>query len=494
MGGVFADADFPAAFAQGKDFAGIERAIGIEGVVDAAHEVEVGVGEYEWHELGLFHADAVFSGERAADFEAVTDDFGRGLHGAFELGGVPRIVEDDGMQIAVTGVENVANLKTELRADFLDAPKGLRKLRTGDHAIQDVIAGSETAQRAEGILAAFPEKFALGIVASDADFAGLMRATNFIDCGGLRGDGFGEALYFDEQDRRAIDGKSGVDVVFDGAECPAIEHFAGRGSDAAGGDVHDGLRGIVDRIENGKQCFHGFRLARELDGDFRDEGECAFGANEQAGEVITGRVAVFAADADDFAIRKDEFERGDMIGGDAVRKGVRATGIFGDVAADGTGFPTRRIGSEIEPMRFGGAGEFIVDDAGLHDGALIFGVDFQDAVHAREDEHHSAGAGERAAGEAGAGAAADDRNFIFGGEFDALRDVIGGCGKNDDVGEAFFDGAVVFVEKEIFQLVKNGVFAKKLGQLVNEAWVHGTGNCWRTWHYSERRGAGATPR
>jgi hypothetical protein len=42
--------------------------------------------------------------------------------------------------------------------------------------------------------------------------------------------------------------------------------------------------------------------------------------------------------------------------------------------------------------------------------------------------------------------------------------------------------------------VKNGVFAKKLGQLVKEAWVHGSGNRRRPWHYSERRGAGATPR
>jgi len=71
------------------------------------------------------------------------------------------------------------------------------------------------------------------------------------------------------------------------------------------------------------------------------------------------------------------------------------------------------------------------------------------------------------------GAAADDRNFVFGGEFHALRDVLGGCGKNDDFGKAFFDGAVVFVEKEIFQLVKNGVFAKKLGQLMKEAGIMG---------------------
>src|SRR6267143_2986870 len=190
MCGLFSDADFTAAFAQGEALAGIERAIGIERVMDAAHEVEVGVGENERHELGLFHADAVFAGERAADFEAVADDFGGGLHGTFELGGIARVVEDDGMQIAITGVEDVADLKTELRADFLDAAESLRKFRTRNHAIEDVVAGSETAERAESVLAAFPEKFALGIVASNADFARVMRAANFIDGGGLGGDGF----------------------------------------------------------------------------------------------------------------------------------------------------------------------------------------------------------------------------------------------------------------------------------------------------------------
>src|ERR1700682_530068 len=148
MDGPFSDADFAAAFAQGKDFAGIERAMRIEGVVDPTHEVEVGVVENEWHELGLFHADAVFAVERAADFEAVANNFGGGLHGAFELGGIAGIIEDDGGKIAVTGVENVANLKTELRTDFLNAAEGLRKFRTRNHAIEDVVAGSETAEGA----------------------------------------------------------------------------------------------------------------------------------------------------------------------------------------------------------------------------------------------------------------------------------------------------------------------------------------------------------
>jgi hypothetical protein len=41
--------------------------------------------------------------------------------------------------------------------------------------------------------------------------------------------------------------------------------------------------------------------------------------------------------------------------------------------------------------------------------------------------------------------------------------------------------------------VKNRVFAEESDQFVNEAGIHGSGNRWRTWHYSEIWGAGATP-
>ena len=299
-----------------------------------------------------------------------------------------------------------------------------------------------------------------------------MRVANFGDGGGLRGDGFGEAFDFDEQDGGAVHGKACVDVVFDDAQGPAVEHFAGGGSDGAGGDVHDGFGGVIDRIENGEKCFDGFGLARKFDGDFGDQGEGAFGADEEAGQVVAGRFAVFAADADDFAVGEDQLECGDVIGGYAISKGVRAAGIFRDVAADGAGFPTGRIGSEIQAVRFGGTGEFVIDDAGLNDGALILGVDFENAIHAGEDEHHAAGAGERAAGEAGAGAAADDGNIVFGGEFDDAGDFVGGGGKDDDVGAALFDRAVVFVEQKVFRLVKDGSFAEEFFEFLDEARAH----------------------
>ena len=412
------NANFAAAFAEGEDFAGVEGGIGIEGVVDAAHEIEIGVGENERHELGLFHADAMFAGERAADFEAVADDLGGGLHSAFELRGIARIVEDDGVEVAVTGVKNIADLKAELRADLLNAAKGLRKLRTRDDAIEDVIAGREAAECSESVLAPFPEEFALGIVAGKANFAGVMRVANLDDGGGLRGDGFGESLDFDEENGGTVHGKTGVDVVFNGAQGPAVEHFAGGRSDGAGGDVHDGFGGGVDGIENGEKGFHGFRFARKFRRDFRNESECALRTDEETGEVVTGPIAVFAASANDFAVGEDEFERSDVIGGDAVGKRVRATGIFRDVAADGAGFPTGRIGSEVEAVMFGGAGEVVIDDPRLNDGALIFGVDFENAIHARKNDHDAAGAGECTARETCAGAATNNGGIVFVSEFD----------------------------------------------------------------------------
>ena len=467
-----ADADFAAAFAEWEDFAGIEGGVGIEGVVDAAHEIEVGIGKEERHEFGFFHADAVFAGKSAANFDAIADDFGGGFQGALELHGVAGIVEDDGMQVTVPGVEDVADLKAVLIADLSDAAQSLREFRTRNDAIKDVIAGGQATERAESVLAAFPEEVALGVVAREADFAGTVRVANFCDRGGLSGDGFGEAFDFNEENGGAVHGEACVDIVFDGAQRPAVEHFTRSGSDGASGDVDDGVGGIVDGIEDGEKCFHGFGRARKLYSDFGDQGEGAFRADEEAGKIVSVRVAVPAADANDFATGEDELKRGDVIGGDAVGEGVRAAGVFGDVAADGAGFPTRRIGGEIKTVRFGGAGEFVIDDAGLDDGAPIFDVELESTIHAREDERHAAGAGKRSAGKPRAGAATDDGDVILCGELYDARNIFGGIGKNDEVRTAFFDGAVVLIKKQILGPVKNGRGAEEFFEFANEARVH----------------------
>src|SRR5229473_6230662 len=121
--------------------------------------------------------------------------------------------------------------------------KMLPEFRTGNDAVEDVVAGGQAAERAESVFAAFPEEVALGVVAREADFAGVMRGADFGDRGGLRGDGFGEAFDFDEENGSTVHRETGMDVVFDGAQRPAIEHFASGRSDGASSDVNDGFRG-----------------------------------------------------------------------------------------------------------------------------------------------------------------------------------------------------------------------------------------------------------
>lgn len=394
----------------------------------------------------------MFASERAADFYAVADDFGGGLHGSLELAFVARIVKNDGMKIAVAGMENVADVKAVARADFADAAKGLWKFCAGDDAVKNIIAGGETAESAEGVFAAFPEELALSVVAGEADFARVMQVANLGDGNRLGGNGFRESFDFEEKNGGAVAREAGMNEVFDDAQGPAVEHFASSGSDGAGGDIYNGFRSVVHGIKNGEKSFDGFSLAGKLDGDFRDESKGTFGADEQACQIVAWRVTLGAANTHNLAVGENEFEGSDVIGGDAVSERVGAAGVFGDVATDGAGFLAGRIGREVEAMRLGGEREIVIHDARLDDGPLIFRFDRKNAIHPREDEHQTAGAGERPTGEAGSGAAANDGHIVFASEFDDLGDFLRRGWENDYFGASFFNGAVVFVEENLFRL------------------------------------------
>ena len=158
-----------------------------------------------------------------------------------------------------------------------------------------------------------------------------------------------------------------------------------------------------------------------------------------------------------------------MIGRDAIGESVRAAGIFGNVAANGAGLLARGIRSKIETIRPGGECEIEIDDTRLDDRALIFGIEFKNAVHARENNHDTACSGERAAGKAGACAAANNGDVVLCGELYDLRDLSRGGREDNDIRAPFFNRAVVLVEKNILRLKEDGGRAEKLFQFANES-------------------------
>ena len=99
-----------------------------------------------------------------------------------------------------------------------------------------------------------------------------------------------------------------------------------------------------------------------------------------------------------------------MIGGDAILETVRPAGVLGHVAADGARRLAGRIGHVLQSERRGGLGEARIDHARLQDGAAPHRVQLEDAIQAGQGDQHRVAAGDRATGEAGAGAPRHERD------------------------------------------------------------------------------------
>src|SRR5262249_38258918 len=147
--------------------------------------------------------------------------------------------------------------------------------------------------------------------------------------------------------------------------------------------------------------------------DLRHDAEGPLGADDGAGEVVSGVVLAGAAGGDDAAVRQDDLDTENVIDGDAVLEGVRSAAVGGDVAADGAGPLAGWVRRVVVAERLEGVGEPDVHDAGIDDGVAVADVDLVDLAHAGEGDHDAAADGDAAASEARAGAAGEERQVPF---------------------------------------------------------------------------------
>ena len=91
-------------------------------------------------------------------------------------------------------------------------------------------------------------------------------------------------------------------------------------------------------------------LRQDAHDDLGRDPERALAADEDAGQVVAGRVARLAAEPHDLAVGQHDLEPEHVIRGDAVLQAVRPAGVLGDVAADRARLLARRIGRVVEPV------------------------------------------------------------------------------------------------------------------------------------------------
>jgi hypothetical protein len=207
---------------------------------------------------------------------------------------------------------------------------------------------------------------------------------------------------------------------------------------------------------------------QQPDDDLGDDAERPLGADGEACEVVAGRIRRPAAQPDDTAFRRDDFEAEDVVGGGAVAEAVGAAGVLRHVATDGAGLLAGRVGRVVEAVPGDGGADVQVDDSRLHHGDPVLRVDLQDAVHTGGDDDDAAVAGDGAAGEAGAGPARRDRRLISAGDSHHFRDLLRAVRKDHGLRQAALYCRVVLVDYEVLGGVQDPFSAHGPLELPNE--------------------------
>ena len=358
--------------------------------------------------------NAVLAGDGAADRHAQLEYFAAQFLGAFQFPRLVGIVEYQRVQVAVAGMEYVADRQAVRRRQHPDLRQHLCQVPARDGAVHAVVVRREAAHGRKGSLASGPETLALRLVAGDTqiDRAGLRehRAGAF----DLGRDILASSVQFAQQDRRRLFGITGVHESFHGADGRIVEQFETRRNDAGGDDGCDGGRGGFDGIESREHDLRRLRLRQQFDGHLGDDAKQSLRAGQQGQQVIARTVERFAADGQGLALDGQDLELLDVVHGEPVFEAMHAPGVFRHVAADGAGDLRGGVRGVIEAERLGRFRDGQIGHAGLDARGAIVDVDVEYPVEARQAEQHSVAQGQRAARQARAGAARDDGYMQLG--------------------------------------------------------------------------------
>ena len=471
MGDVFAGL-LAAEARRGKNFCGIRKLQRIEGAADTLHGGKIGFGKHFGHHALFFFAHAVFTGDGASCGEAKFENFHRKCESGFFLAGNAAVVENEWMEIAVASMKNVGNAQGVFFAEPRDLAHHSRKSSAGNHAVLNDVVGRNTAHCSERGFAAFPDECALGVGLGDANFPGAIRTANFVNVR-EKGLDFGErAIKLDEKQAATV-GIVGVDGGFGGLDGEMVHHFNGGGEHAGGDDTADCGAGFVGGRKRGEERADAFGALDDAENDFRRYAERAFGANEDASEIVAGSIERFSAEMNERAVGKNDFEADDVGGGEAVLQAMRAAGVFRDVASDAADGLRRRIGRVEIFVGLDAAGDVEIDDAGFDGNASVGNVHFENAVHASKAEDYPVFDWECAAAEAGAGTARDERKFFAVAETQDGLNLLGGGRKQDGAREdAKIREAIAFVGVAFFERRDETAITDDGTKFVEDGGVH----------------------
>ncbi len=243
-------AQLGAAVQLGEDLARVEDLGRVEGAFDPLLLGEVVLVEHGLHQVALLDADAMLAGEHAADLDAEPEDVGAERLGRLDLARDVRVVEDQRVQVAVAGVEDVGDAQAVLARHLLHAVEDEGQLLARDRAVHAQIVGRQAAGGGEGVLAAGPEGQALGLALGHLAVGAAMLAGDAADDADQVVDlGRGPVELADQQGLGVARVAGGAEVL-GRVDRRVVHHLEPARDDAGGDDRGDAVAALVDGRES----------------------------------------------------------------------------------------------------------------------------------------------------------------------------------------------------------------------------------------------------
>src|SRR5215203_5253999 len=390
--------------------------------------------------------------------QAGEDDLARQLLGllAFALGVV--VVENQGMQIPIPGVEDVCDPQAVPPGELGDLAKDCRELRARDDAVLDVVVVGDAAHSTECGLASLPEEGAFVVVLGHPDLCGLVLLADLKHPSELFLHLGFRSIQLDNEHRAGV-GQAWMHGRLDGLHGQAVHHLDGSGDYPLTDDPRDRTAGPLGILEAGKQGPHRLRDAAQPERDPGGDTKRPLRAHERAEQVVARRIwRPSATDVRHRAVRQHDLRAHDVICGKAVLQAVDAAGVLCQVAADGGDYLAGRVWGVVVAL----VGDLLahphVDDARFDHDALVRYVYLQDLAHPGEHDQNTGLDRQGSAREAGPRAPRDERNSLLVAELDYLLDVCAALREDDKVGDdAVVHKPVALVGAQLLVLVDHAL-------------------------------------
>src|ERR1700722_6496003 len=260
----------------------------------ALHRLEVGICIHLGHHTFLFFAHPVLARDGTSGLDAEFENaVGQELCRMF-LPFDPAVIEDQWMQVAITGVKHVGHPDSRLGAESLDLVHDARQRRTRDHAVLHNVIRRNAADGGERRFTSFPHQGAFRLRLRHTDFLGAALPADLVYQTHQRFDFRRRPIELHQQQSATVR-VVGMHSRFSGLDRQVIHHFNRCRQHACGDDIAHRSPGVAGGTKRCQQRLDAFGSLHDAENHLSGNAQGALGAHEYAWQVVAWRIERLAA-------------------------------------------------------------------------------------------------------------------------------------------------------------------------------------------------------